>query len=286
MDIWDRSNQEPSKLLKGVWAASYAFFIAVNLASSAGWLGATNAEVSAKFSVPITPAGWAFAIWGVIFLLQGLGTIYLFLENGYDPDGAKARYTNAVGPCWAASWLAAAAWQFAFVQQTPGGMWLAAILIASSLAAMSQGLARLYKQRDAFGSAGSTLVYAAYFLPTSIMAAWLSVATAVQLVIAASSQMQSLDALSIALAAVVAAGGLWVLIAHKDTAYGLTQLWAFLAVFEQTPSVAVQRAALGAIVLVFLGCLASVLRRRPPAEALAGDWEARQPLRSNGEAAV
>ena len=28
-------------------------------------------EVSRKYNTPITPAGWAFAIWSVIFLLQG-----------------------------------------------------------------------------------------------------------------------------------------------------------------------------------------------------------------------
>jgi len=285
MDIWDSASQEPSKSVKTIWSASYLIFIAVNLASGAGWLGATNAQISARFTVPLTPAGWAFSIWGLIFLLQGLGTGYAWLQSGFDPDGGKQRYANAVGLNWVASWLAASAWQFAFVQQTPSGMWLAAVLISLSLAAMARALRQLYAQRDAFGSPSSMLVYAAYFLPTSITCAWLSVASAVQLEIAVSAQMQSLDVRSIVLALVVTAGGLWALFAHKDTAYGLTLLWAFVAVYEKTESTPVQHTALVAIALVLLGCLASVLRKQQP-EPSPTDWEVRQPLQSNGEASV
>ena len=66
-----------------------AAFIVVNVVSSAGWLGATNAEVSAKFAVPLTPAGWAFSIWGAIFLLEGYGAVLQAMGAGYDADGFK-----------------------------------------------------------------------------------------------------------------------------------------------------------------------------------------------------
>ena len=75
------------------------------------------AEVSAKFPVPLTPAGWAFGIWGLIFLLEGFGAVYQALEAGYDADGFKARFANATNINWIVSWLAAMGWQFAFVQQ-------------------------------------------------------------------------------------------------------------------------------------------------------------------------
>jgi hypothetical protein len=57
MDIWDENNQPPSKSLRVAWAAGYAGFIAINAASQLGLLGTTNAEVSAKFTVPLTPEG-------------------------------------------------------------------------------------------------------------------------------------------------------------------------------------------------------------------------------------
>jgi len=76
--------------------------------------------VSAKFPVPLTPAGWAFSIWGLIFLLEGFGAVYHALEAGYDADGFKARFANATNDNWIVSWLAAMGWQFAFVQQVRG----------------------------------------------------------------------------------------------------------------------------------------------------------------------
>jgi hypothetical protein len=80
-----------------------------------------SAEVSAKFPVPLTPAGWAFSIWGLIFLLEGFGAVYQALDAGYDADGFKARFANATNINWIVSWLAAMGWQFAFVQQVRGG---------------------------------------------------------------------------------------------------------------------------------------------------------------------
>ena len=49
------------------------------------------AEVSAKFTVPLTPAGWAFGIWGLIFALEGWGVVYQLVGSGYDADGFKVR---------------------------------------------------------------------------------------------------------------------------------------------------------------------------------------------------
>ena len=37
---------------------------------------ATTGEVSRKFYIEITPAGWAFSIWGLIYIWQGAWIIY------------------------------------------------------------------------------------------------------------------------------------------------------------------------------------------------------------------
>ncbi len=50
-------SQLPSLPLRVTWAVTYVGFILVNVASTLGWLGATNKEISAKFEVPLTPAG-------------------------------------------------------------------------------------------------------------------------------------------------------------------------------------------------------------------------------------
>lgn len=63
-------------------------------------------------------------------------------------------------------------------------------------------------------------------------------------------------------------------------AYGLTLVWAFVAVFEKTVSAPVRHAALAAIVVLAVLSIASVLRApgREPRHA-GGDHDARQPLR-------
>ena len=63
--------------------------------------------------------------------------------------------------------------------------------------------------RHQYGSAPDHLLYVAYFLPTSINAAWLSVAAAVQLLIAlhGSQRQDDLQVAAVLLAALVAAGG-------------------------------------------------------------------------------
>ena len=40
---------------------------------------------------------WAFSIWGVIFVLEGVGTVYQLMPHGYTPDGWKQRIVNSVG---------------------------------------------------------------------------------------------------------------------------------------------------------------------------------------------
>ena len=59
MDIWGEASQVPPLGRRISLALAYSAFILVNVASSLGWLGATNAEVSAKFQTALTPAGCA-----------------------------------------------------------------------------------------------------------------------------------------------------------------------------------------------------------------------------------
>ena len=87
----------PPLRLRVANAATYILLIIVNAATQTGLLGDDNATISARFPTLLTPAGWAFSIWGIIFLLQGLGVVYQFLPQGYGPDGEKARIINTIG---------------------------------------------------------------------------------------------------------------------------------------------------------------------------------------------
>lgn len=158
-------------------------------------------------------------------------------------------------------------------------MIFASLCLCAALAGMAVGLHNLYRLRKEHGPATHLSLYLMYFASTSIDAAWLSVATAVQFLIAALSQTRDLTAGATFLAAVVAGMGAWVTIHYKDTAFGLTLIWAFVAVFEKTQDEIVRHASLAGIVLLLLACGVSVLKKKEM-NNIDDDFESRQPLRS------
>lgn len=70
------NNENSSKVGRLKWINLFAFVLNVAVTYGIGVSGIfglpTNAELSEKYQTVVTPAGWAFAIWGVIFLAQGL----------------------------------------------------------------------------------------------------------------------------------------------------------------------------------------------------------------------
>ena len=62
-------------------AAAFVCFLVVQYLSNSGALGLTNAEVSALFPTSITPSGWAFSIWGIVFMGQLLACVYVFVPS-------------------------------------------------------------------------------------------------------------------------------------------------------------------------------------------------------------
>lgn len=243
---------------------------------------------------PLTPANWAFTIWAFIFLLQLSGVIAAQF-NDTDIDNIKHRSIHAIAKPWILSWIAAIFWTFSFAHATPTSMWLACFFIFISLGATVKGLLTLYKQHTIYGPVQQQLsTYVLYSLPTSILSAWLSVASSVQFVIALSSQVHSIPSLEIIsciIAILLVLGGLAALHLHKDTAYGLTLLWALVAVFEKTPSKIVQRTTLIGLLAVLIGCIASVLRRDQSMTSSVASpspvaWESRQPLVNGARGSV
>ena len=96
---WKLSLSGPLVLERVLLAAGFVVLVIVNVAA-----GASNRRVSDRFSTPITPAGWAFSIWGLIFFLQAVGVVYAAIPWGYGRDdldgGAKGRHVAAVALPW------------------------------------------------------------------------------------------------------------------------------------------------------------------------------------------
>merc|ERR1711871_690977 len=84
--------------------------------------GKTNSEVSKEYRSIVTPAGWAFSIWSVIFVGELIFTIWQTCPGQRDSPILKK-----LGYWWVATNVLQSAWTFAFAYEN---MWLAAVILS------------------------------------------------------------------------------------------------------------------------------------------------------------
>lgn len=253
----------PTKHLLLANAVTYVAFLVVNGVTQSGLIGEDNGSISAMYPTPLTPAPWAFSIWGIIFILQGVGVVYQWLPQGYNSDGWKSLVVNTIGYSWVVGWLCEMAWQLCFQLQSPLGMWLCLAFILAALLSFGQALVRLYGLKHQHGSLPDLTLFLAFWLPTSINTAWLSVASSVAaLVVPAAYKVHAgTAALAVSLAVFVSILGLTAVLREKDVAYGLVLVWSFAAVYGEQDNAMVRWAALIAVVALCAATLASLLQR-------------------------
>ena len=267
---WKLSLSGPLVLERVLLAAGFVVLVIVNVAA-----GASNRRVSDRFSTPITPAGWAFSIWGLIFFLQAVGVVYAAIPWGYGRDdldgGAKGRHVAAVALPWfcgvrevsgpffwsegseselqkekegekgrekegekgrkkegekgrkkgekdrkeahprlfacpyqkkTPKWAFQDLWQFSFIPGTRVGMWFALLFIVAAFCCMAWGVVRLFAAGKASGplparNALAALAFAAFNVPASLNAAWLSAASVVAMLVVPASRGVARDAASV-----------------------------------------------------------------------------------------
>jgi benzodiazapine receptor len=215
--------------------AAFILVIIVNALSNAIPLnGQSMAEISAKFPSLFTPAGFTFAIWGLIYLSLSVFVIYQALPAQRDsPTIAK------IGPLFKINCLANGAWIVA---------WHYDFLLLSLLlmAAILVTLVGIYRSLEIVNKRASLVDRLALQLPFSLYTGWISVAT-----IANISAVQTgmgwdnwlIDAvtwtqLKIALAGAV---GAMVLLRRNDIVFMLVIVWAAYGICAKqvaTPAVA------------------------------------------------
>jgi len=86
----------------------------------------------------LTPNGWAFAIWGAIFLGEGLYAIYQMF-----PNVRNSKEANAIGWPYVGSCVAQCLWTVVFAQDLPGIALIFMVLILVALAVMQYRLYRI-----------------------------------------------------------------------------------------------------------------------------------------------
>ncbi|AJC46065.1 hypothetical protein [Xanthomonas sacchari] len=193
--------------------------------SQRGAFGPSNGAISDRYPTLIVAAGYAFAIWGVIFLLD--------LAFGLWQSSARRRRVSALAQVRAPAALGfalTAAWMPVFSQQH---FLLALAVIWTALAAML--LAALRLSRDPAPESGQTLWA---WLPLSLHAGWLSLAAflnTAQVIVAyrwlSTERMLPWSLVLFALAAVLLLGMNRAM--RGNLAYAAAALWALAAVYAK-----------------------------------------------------
>ena len=186
--------------------------------------GPTNGEISDRYPTVVVAAGYAFAIWGLIFLLDVVfGFWQLPPKRGVQGSAvARIRWPAALGFALTALWMPV------FSQQL---YWLALLIIWSALACLV--LCALHLSRDPSPETGQTWFA---WLPLSLHAGWLSLAAILntaQVVVA--YELLPIDNMlgwSIALFGIATL----LLLAlnqrmHGNVAYVVAATWALVAVY-------------------------------------------------------
>lgn len=219
--------------------------------------------VSRRYPTYVVPAGYAFAIWSLIFALSLAYAVYQAL-----PARTRSPLLRRVGWFTAAAFLASTLWQAVFPR---GLFWASVALIALCLVSLAIVVGRTVPALARLTAAERWLVR----LTFSIYLGWITVATvanAAQTLSASGWEATSPGAAGWGVAMLLAAGAIAAavtLATRANVAYALTVIWALVAVLVgqraggttlSTPATSI--AAMAAVALAGGAALAGALRER------------------------
>lgn len=214
-----------SNLLRWLNVLAFALTVVVNgLAGSTTIIGGklTSAISDANPSL-ITPAGYVFSIWGVIYILLGVFVIFQVLpsQKGKDYHG-KIGWLFVLSSLLNIAWLFL--WQFEYLS-------LSVVIIFLLLAT----LMAIYLRLDIGRSSVSLREKLAVHLPFSVYLGWITIASIANVTVALVSvqwegfgiNQETWAFLIVIIASVIT---LLVIATRRDVAYGLVVIWAFLGI--------------------------------------------------------
>ena len=235
-------------LLRFVNIAAFVVTLAINgLAGTTVLNGRTTAQVSDLYANHFTPAGYVFAIWGIIYTLLGVFVIYQALPKQKDKS-----FQKQIGSLFVLSSIFNIAWLF---------LWQYDYITVSCIVmfALLATLTTIYLRLGTGKSKGSLTEKLCVHLPFSVYLGWITVASIANVAAALvsvgwggfglSAETWAIAAMCIALIVT-----LIVIVARRDLAYCLVVVWALvgIAVKQSTyPNiVVVAEAAIAAILIV------------------------------------
>lgn len=207
------------------WLAAGAVFgcIGLNYWWNAYPPGGQNmGAVSARYPTLLTPAGWAFSIWGLIFLSLAAYAVWQLL-----PAQRRSPLPDAVALPLSVASVAAGLWVVCFSYELIA---VCTALMLLTLGALIIGYGRA--RRLVRGGAAPALASG----PLSLFLGWISVATVVNLTLALrelgwTPPVNLSVLLSVVLLAVVLGLGLLLAFRLRDALYPLALAWGLLGIW-------------------------------------------------------
>lgn len=210
---------------------AFAAVIVVNsIAGGTKLLGGVNtADVSAVYQTLITPAGFTFTIWGVIYVLLAVFIVFQLLSaHRRDAFNGQVGYLFILTSGFNIAWLFL--WQYEFIEAS-------VLLIFALLVSLIAIYLRLNVGRSGASRAEKLCVH----LPFSVYLGWITIASIAD--VSAALVSVGWNGLGIApttwaqLVTVVAVAiTLLVLGTRRDPAYGLVIIWALAGIAANQPN--------------------------------------------------
>lgn len=240
------SNSGKTILLQSLNILAFAVTVIVNaLASSLALNGRTTAEVSDLYFTLVTPAGYVFSIWGVIYTLLLIFAVFQAL-----PSQREKPFLQQINILFILSSVLNVSWLFLWHYDQ-------IVLSVALMFALLATLIAIYL-RLGIGKTNATLKEkACVHLPFSVYLGWITVASIANV----SSALVSIqwdgfglanDTWAVLVIAVALLITLAVIATRKDIAYSLVLVWALIgiAVNQSTYQNIVTAATASAIIII------------------------------------
>lgn len=202
---------------------SYIFMVVMNvLATTLPLNGQSTNEISDTYDTLFAPIGFTFAIWGVIYVLLGVYSVYQLVRNH--------PWIEAITPWYVASSLLNGVWIIAWHYEQ---LWLALLIIIGLLFTLLRINQTTTSTRSGWGA---TL---AIRIPFAVYFGWVTVATVanvsallVQLGWRGENVLGEEGWTIVVLIVAAVIGSIAVLVNDSPT-YGLVLVWAFFGIYSR-----------------------------------------------------
>jgi len=247
-----------SALLKWLNIVAFALTVLVNgLAGSTTIIGGKNtAQISNANPTLITPAGYVFSIWGVIYILLGIFVVFQALPSEKGKDYEKSiGWLFVLSSIFNIAWLFL--WQFEYLS-------LSVVLMFLLLASLISIYLRLSIGKSKVGFREKLAIH----LPFSVYLGWITIASIANVAVTLVSvnwdgfgiSPETWATLIIIVALLIT---MLVLATRKDIAYGLVIIWALVGIAAgQSGNQNIVTLAEASAIIVLIALAATILLTR------------------------